>query len=179
MNMKKTAVVIAAIVLSATLAHATLIDLTLGGFDLTKPFPKVVADFFGQYYTAGQKNLAGANIVNGQPVWSPFTIFNSDHFGISLNADGTGAGVSGNLIGTGFFGQFVLVESRALIANLYRVSGRDRFDFDGFVNVNGGTIPVSAVIFAGNNRIPDSGSTLMLLAGAVAVVIFLCRRICT
>jgi hypothetical protein len=170
-NIKKTAVVIAAIVLSETLARANLIDLTPGGFDLTKPLPTVVQDFFGRYgiKDGTMQNLAGANIVNGQPVWSPFTLFNNDHFGLTLNADGTGAEVNWNLIGTGFHSLFVFVESSALIANLYLVPGQEQFVGDGFVEVNG-TIPIAATTFTGTDHVPDTGSTLAMLSIAIGIL---------
>jgi len=151
--MKKTALVIAAIVLSATLARANLIDLTPGGFDL-------------------------ANIVNGQPVWSPFTPFGPPNFGLTLNPSGTGANVGWNLFGTGFRGLFVFVESSRLIANLYAIPGRFQFNGDGFVEIDG-TIPILGVTFAGKSAVPDGGSTLMMLGIAVGTVVFAGRRICT
>jgi len=178
--MKKTALVIAAIVLSATLARANLIDLTPGGFDLTKPFPTVVQQFFGQYGVrpGTMQNLAGANIVNGQPVWSPFTPFGPPNFGLTLNPSGTGANVGWNLFGTGFRGLFVFVESSRLIANLYAIPGRFQFNGDGFVEIDG-TIPILGVTFAGKSAVPDGGSTLMMLGIAVGTVVFAGRRICT
>ena len=72
--------------------HATLIDLTPGGFDFHQPLPTVVSNFFGQY-GLNMQNIAGFNIVNGQPAWSPFTIFGSDRFSLAINALGTGADV--------------------------------------------------------------------------------------
>jgi len=112
------------------------------------------------------------------PQWSPYTIFNTDHFGLTLNADGTGADVNWNLIGTGFHSLFVFVESSALIGNLYRVPGLDRFEGEGFVEVNG-TIPILAVTFAGSNHVPDTGATLIMLGCAVGAIVLLRRRICT
>ena len=69
----------------------------------------------------GMELLAGANIVNGQPVWSPFTRFGDDRFNITLNANGTSSDVGWDLTGTGFRGLFVFVESDELIANLYSI----------------------------------------------------------
>ena len=87
--MKTTILILLAAV---SIARANLIDLTPGGFDLTQPFPTAVQKFFGRY-GGGMQNIAGANIVNGLPVWSPFTIFGDDHFDITLNGTG-GAEVS-------------------------------------------------------------------------------------
>src|SRR5262249_23750191 len=158
---------------SATLARATLIDLTPGGFNLTQRFPPVVANFFAQYLPGphGLQNIAGANIVNGVPEWSPFTIFGSDRFSLALNAFGTGADVGWDLSGTGFHLRFVFVESSALIANLYAVPGIEQITGDGFVEIDG-VIPLLAVTFAGRNGVADTGSTLTLMGIATVAVFF-------
>ena len=169
MNMKKTAVVIAAIVLSATLAHANLIDLTPGGFDLTQTFPTVVANFFAQYRPNRMQNIAGTNIINGQVIWSPFTVFGGDRFDITLNPTATGADVDWNLTGTGYDLQFVIAESSALIAHLYAVRGMEEYVGDGFVEIDG-AIPFVGITFAGRNTIPDTGSTLAMLSIAIGIL---------
>jgi hypothetical protein len=79
--------------LSASIAHANLIDLTPGGFNLVEPWPDPVAQFFEQI-ACGTEFLAGANINGNQVYWSPFTIFGDDHFdidpnGTTLESDGT------------------------------------------------------------------------------------------
>jgi hypothetical protein len=158
----KATVVIAIIFITTSFVCANLIDLTPGGFDLTQPFPTAVANFFARYVPGGMENIAGANIVNGQPVWSPFTPFGSDHFGLMLNVNGTGAKADWNLFGTGFHSMFVFVESSALMANLYRVPCADQFAGDGFVEIDD-TIPLLAVTFTGADSVPDTGSTLTLL----------------
>ena len=57
--------------------------------------------FFNQFDNGnGFQFLAGANIQDGQVVWSPFTIFGSDNFGIILQ-DPANAQVSWNLTNTG------------------------------------------------------------------------------
>ena len=109
-------------------------------------------------------------------VWSPFTIFGSDRFSIiPQGPDGT---VSWDLTGTGYRLNFVLVESNEFIANLYRVSGLERFAGNGSITING-VIPIDAVVFAGTNRVPDTGSALALMGIAVGAVFFLHRRIKT
>jgi len=170
MNMKKTAVVIAAIVISATLAHANLIDLTPGGFDLTKPWPQVVANFFEQYSFERMQNIAGANIkINGQLKWSTYTVFGDDRFDITLNPTATGADVDWDLTGTGYHLQFVFAESSAYIAHLYAVRGMEEFVGDGFVEIDG-AIPFVGITFTGRNTIPDTGSTLAMLSIAIGIL---------
>ena len=169
MNMKKTAVVIATIVLSTTLAHANLIDLTPGGFDLRQPFPTVVANFFARYRPGGMENIAGTNIINGQVIWSPFTVFGGDRFDITLNPTATGADVDWDLTGTGYHLQFVIAESSALIAHLYAVRGMEEYVGDGFVEIDG-AIPFVGITFAGRNTIPDTGSTLAMLSIAIGIL---------
>jgi hypothetical protein len=174
--MKKTTIVLAAILLSATLAHANLIDLTPGGFDFNQPWPQPVLYFFGNVGLRFEQ-LAGANITNGQVIWSPFEPFGDNLFDITLHSGGTGADVAWNLTGTGFFYPFVLVESAALKGNLYRAQFPGDFD-TAFVEIDG-TTPPDGITFFGVTSVPDAGSTLMLLAVAMATVIFLRRRICT
>ena len=174
MNIKKTAVVIAAIVLSATLARATLIDLTPGGFDLTQPFPIVVQRFFGQYGPNGLQNIAGANIVNGHVIWSPFTLFGDDHFDLTLNdPSGTSGTVGWDLNGTGYHLRYVFAESTSFIGHLYghlyAVPGLERFAGDGFVEI-ADEIPLLAVTFTGSNTVPDTGSTLAMLSIAIGIL---------
>jgi len=172
---KKITAVIAAVLLSASLTRANLIDLTPGGFDLTQPFPIAVQQFFARY-GEGMQNLAAASVVNGQVQWSPFTPFGDDHFDLALNPGGTSANVGWDLTGTGFHELFVFVESLALIGNLYAVPGMEQFTGDGFAEING-TIPLLAVTFTGSNRTPDTGSTLALMGIATVAVFFLHRRV--
>ena len=166
---------IAALLLAtATLAHADQIglkDLTPGGFNYRDPWPKNVAHFFGQYQF-GLRNLAGANIVDGQVIWSPFTIFGDDHFDITLGLDS--AMVDWNLDGTGFNLRFVLVEDQDFNAHLYRTELFEQFLGDGDVSFDG-FIP-QGIIFAGyRGRVPDGGSTIMLM-GIGVLIIFGLRR---
>ena len=154
--------------------HATLIDLTPGGFDFHQPLPTVVSNFFGQY-GLNMQNIAGFNIVNGQPAWSPFTVFGSDHFSLSTNALGTGADVDWDLSGTGFHLRFVLAESSDLISHLYAVPGKEQITGDGFITIDG-NIPLIGGVFAGSNETPDTGSTLALMGVALVTLFFLHRR---
>lgn len=171
--MKTKLAVIIALCVTAS-AHANLIDLTPGGFDLTEPLPTVVANFF-RNYGHGMQNIAGALIVNRQPEWSPFTIFGDDQFNLSLNPDGTGADIDWDLSGTGFHLRFVFVESSDLLAHLYAVRGRELITGDGFIEIDGMT-PILAATFAGGNRIPEGGSTLALMGLGMVALFFLKRK---
>lgn len=169
--MKRTLLILIA---TASLAHATLIDLTPGGFDLRQPFPTPVFKFFGQY-GFDLENLAGANIVNGQPVWSPFTMFGADKFTLTLNALGTGANLGWDLSNTDVHLRFVLVESAGLIAHLYGVPGGQAITGDGFGEIDGIILP-TAYTFAGSpNGVPDDGWTIFLLALSILVLLNIWR----
>jgi hypothetical protein len=113
-------------------AHANLIDLTPGAFNINEPWPQPVIQFFSHQFGNGNgfQFLAGANIKDGQVVWSPFTIFGSDNFGIILQ-DPANAQVSWNLTNTGgYFLQYVLLEGANGIDNLYGLRGPG-FQFEG------------------------------------------------
>ena len=157
---------------AVSVARANLIDLTPGGFDLTQPFPTVVEKFFESY--GHMQNIAGANIVNGVPVWSPFTIFGDDHFSISLGT--SGADVSWDLTGTGYRSLFVLVESSDLIGNLYAIPWRQRFSGTGLVD--DGSARIDGVTFTGTNLpVPDAGSTLAMMGFGLLGLCFYARRL--
>ena len=155
-----------------SIARANLIDLTPGGFDLTQPFPTVVEKFFASY--GHMQNIAGANIVNGVPVWSPFTIFGDDHFDITPGT--SGADVSWDLTGTGYRGLFVFVESSSeLIGNLYVMPWKQRFSSTGFID--NGPATIDGVTFTGTNLpVPDAGSTLAMMGLGLLGLCFYARR---
>ena len=166
------AIVFALIVASAPCSKGNLIDLTPGGFDLTQPFPTVVEKFFESY--GHMQNLAGANIVNGVPVWSPFTIFGDDHFSISLGT--SGADVGWDLTGTGYRSLFVFVESSDLIGNLYAMPWRQRFSGTGLID--DGSARIDGVTFTGTNLpVPDAGSTLAMMGIGLMGLCFYTRKI--
>lgn len=160
------------LIATTTLAHANLIDR--GTFDLTQPFPQVLVDFFAGY-GGHQQNIAGVNLINGQLKWSPFTIFNTDHF--SLTLDGS---TSWNLSGTGWRLAWVFVEgfnNGTPFAELFSVRGKELFEGNGDVFIDNGNIPWLAVTFVGRTGVPDTGSTLVMLSGAVVIVILLSRML--
>jgi hypothetical protein len=156
----------------ANSAHATLIDLTPGGFNINQPWPQPVLQFFNHIGRNGFQCLAGANIDGGQVVWSPFTIFGSDNFGIVLQ-DPPNAQVSWNLTNTGgYFLQYVLLEGANGIDNLYGLRGPGlQFEGGGPVTIDGLTA-IQSIIFAGTNIVADSGASLSLFVCAAAVLIF-------
>jgi|tagenome__1003787_1003787.scaffolds.fasta_scaffold20405520_2 hypothetical protein len=149
-------------------AHGNLIDLTPGGFNINEPWPQPVIQFFNQFDNGnGFQFLAGANIQDGQVVWSPFTIFGSDNFGISLQ-DPANAQVSWNLTNTGgYFLQYVLLEGANGIDNLYGLRGPGfQFEGGGLVTIDGLTT-IQAITFAGTNLVPETVNTGWLLFFAV------------
>jgi hypothetical protein len=168
----KTKLIISALALASS-AHATLIDLTPGGFNINGPWPQPVIQFFNQFGRGnGFQYLSGANIEGGQVGWSPFTIFGSDNFGIIL-PDAANAQVSWNLTNTGgYFLQYVLLEGANGIDNLYGLRGSGfQFEGGGPVTIDGLTATQS-IIFAGTNIVADSGASLSLFVCAAAVLIF-------
>jgi hypothetical protein len=153
-------------------AHATLIDLTPGGFNINQPWPEPVLQFFKHVGRNDFQYLAGANIDGGQVVWSPFTIFGSDNLGIVLQ-DPPNAQISWNLTNTGgYFLHYVLLEGANGIDNLYTLRGPGfRFEGGGPVTIDGLTT-IQSIIFAGTNIVADSGASLSLFVCAAAVLIF-------
>jgi hypothetical protein len=172
----KTKLIISALALASS-AHATLIDLTPGGFNINQPWPQPVLQFFNHVGRNGVQYLAGANIDGGRVVWSPFTIFGSDNLGIVLQ-DPANAQVSWNLTNTGgYFLQYVLLEGVNGIDNLYGLRERGfQFEGGGPVTIDGVTAiqvtAIQSITFAGTNIVADSGASLLLFACAAAVLIF-------
>lgn len=163
------------LIASASLAHAIPMDglVDRGTFNLTQPFPQVLIDFFAGY-GGHQQNIAGVNVDHGVINWSPFTLFNTDHF--SLTLDGS---TSWNLSGTDWRLTWVFVEgfnNGVPFAELFSVRGKELFEGNGDVFIDNGNIPWLAVTFVGRTGVPDTGSTLMLLAGVIAILAFLHRR---
>ena len=151
-------------------AHANLIDLTPGAFNINEPWPQPVIQFFSHQFGNGNgfQFLAGANIKDGQVVWSPFTIFGSHNFGIILQ-DPANAQVSWNLTNTeGYFLQYVLLEGANGIDNLFGLRGPGfQFEGGGLVTIDGLTA-IQAIIFAGPNLVPETLNTGLLLFFAVS-----------
>jgi hypothetical protein len=157
------------ILATISIARANLIDLTPGGFNYAN-IPPVVDNFFRDY-GLGLHNIAGANIINNQPVWSPFTIFGDDHFDITMNAQGTGANVGWDLSTTPIHLRFILIEGQDLFAHLYAPVGKELFVGDGPITIDGNH-SILGITFAGSNTIPDNGSTLALMASSLLGLFF-------
>lgn len=154
-------------------AQASLIDLTPGGYNENSP-PPVVNQFWDQFFISGMNFIAGAVVRNGQIQWSPFTVFGSANFNLTMNGPN---GVAGwDILGTGYRVRYVWVQSWGVrIDNLYLVNGPDHyFSFNDLLTANGIT-NVGAVTFAGNNgSLPDGGSTAALMGmGLLAMGVYL------
>jgi hypothetical protein len=162
----KTKLAILTLLATSTLAHATLIDLTPGGFSINNP-PPIVQDFLVQWVHQETTIIAGANINGTQVTWSPFTTFGPGNFSI-LMSDPTSALVGWNLTNTnGYYQQYVLFEGTAGQDNLYRVGGASRFlDSNEFVTIDGQTAFI-AIIFFGSDHVPDALDSLVAFAIAV------------
>jgi hypothetical protein len=100
--------------LLASSAHAALVDLTPGGFSENSPPPIFL------WLIETQTQIAGANIINNQVVWSPFEPLGPQQF--SISPFGANAFVSWNTFGTGYVCQYVLVEGNNGRANIYAVA---------------------------------------------------------
>jgi hypothetical protein len=110
-TMKKPIVMLAVLV-AASRAHATLIDVTPGGFSLLNRPPIF-------FTVVALPQLAGVNINGTQVVWSPFEPFGPNQF--SITTDGINASISWDLTSTdGFLLQYVLLEGVGRIDNIYR-----------------------------------------------------------
>jgi hypothetical protein len=157
--------------------HATLIDLTPGGFAWNNLPP--VFERFLRDWNRTTILIAGTNISGNTVNWSPFTLFGPDNF--SIEAQGPNANVGWNLTDTGgYFMQYIwvtgTVDSSQITDHLYRVSGQFfRFDGSGLVTIDG-QLPISSILFFGTNIIPDTGTTLLLFAFALAFVVLTTGR---
>ncbi len=151
---------------AVSIARATLIDV--GGFNINDPLPPLARQFFQTPI------LAGANIIDGQVIWSPFTIFGPNEFSLTLTSPTT-ATTSWNLSNTnGFLLRFVLVEGIDGEDHLFRTNQAGLIT--GFGDLFNDT-NTQAVIYAGSNRIPDGGSTVAMLGLGILGLFFYARRI--
>lgn len=162
--MKTTILILLTIV---SIARANLIDL--GGFNINDPLPPFAQQFFRTPL------IAGANIINGQVVWSPFTLFGPDQFSLTPTSPTT-ATTSWDLSNTnGYQLRFVLVEGINGEDELFRTNGRGLImGFGDLFNLT----DIQAVNYAGSNVVPDSGTTWELLAmGVGCLIIFRLRKV--
>jgi hypothetical protein len=160
----KKLIVMLAVLLAAGSAHATLIDVTPGGFSLLNPPPIF-------FTVVALPQLAGANINGTQVVWSPFEPFGPNQF--SITTDGINASISWDLTSTdGFFLQYVLVEGVGGIDNIYRPpNDNQRFQGDGFATIDGLT-QIQGIVFFGTNVAPESGTTILFFGLGLCAVVF-------
>jgi hypothetical protein len=99
------------IALLASSAHASLIDLTPGGFSKGNPPPIWV------WLVGTQNQIAGANIIDNQVTWSPFEPLGPKQF--SIIPFGTKAVITWDTIGTDYSFQYLLLEGNNGHANIY------------------------------------------------------------
>jgi hypothetical protein len=176
--MKKGTLLVTLLLFSTTLVHANLIglhDLTPGGFSLLGPPPKPYLEYIAQFGQLRLQSLADVSESNGQFVWSPFLMFNQNNYGFDVTGANT-ANVSWDIAKTGWRQNYVFVLGADYTANLYRVGGGTKFTGGGSIF---SSLPIEEVVFTGKptSIVSDSGSTLMLLAGAVAALAFMHRRL--
>jgi hypothetical protein len=158
----KTKLIALALFCFAPIAHATLIDLTPGGFSELNTPPNVAFVF-------GLPFLAGANI-NGNTVnWSPFVPFGPNEF--SITPLGANAIISWDLsLTNGQLFQYLLLEAANLQANIYHVSPPEMIDGTGFVTIDDFST-IQAIIFIGTNAIiPETGATIFTFVLALSLI---------
>ena len=150
--------------------HATLIDLTPGGFAWNNRAP-VFERFLRDWNHQTTSIIAGANITGNVVDWSHFTLFGPDNF--IIDPQGPSASVSWNLANTeGYWLQYIWVTGEGgdnqITNHLYRVGGLTRFEGDGSVIIDGFNAITNITFLGINNTIPDVGSTLLLFGLAIA-----------
>jgi hypothetical protein len=142
-NMKTKLIIIIGLLATANSSHATLIDLTPGGFH----------------------KGAGANIDGNSVHWSQFEPFGSNEF--SIIPLGPNALISWDLSLTdGYMFQYLLLEGVNHQANIYRVPGAQFIDGTAYVTVDNFSM-IQAIIFYGTNVVAETVNTGWLLFFAV------------
>jgi hypothetical protein len=155
----KTKLIIIGLLATANSSHATLIDLTPGGFPIGNA-PPIYNELLTQH-----SQIAGANINGSSVIWSPFEPFGRNEF--SITSLGTGALLSWDLSLTdGFKFQYLLLEGIGGIDNIYRVPGVEYVNGTGYAEIDGLT-QIQAIIFYGTNVMPETVNTGWLLFFAV------------
>jgi len=177
--MKLKLILISILLSCASSVHATLIDLTPGGFSLANGAPPPPPAYFKllRDWNLGVTNLiAGANIIDNTVIWSPFTLFGQDNF--AIDPHGPIANVSWNMANTGdYFMQYVWLTGTDGREHIYRVGGLSRFVGDGTVIIDGFDT-ITSIVFMGHiTTVPDGGTTLLLFALALAILFIAARRL--
>jgi hypothetical protein len=156
--------IIAALAL-AQIAHASLIELTPGGYTGSKP--PIVQEWFQNHYNKDAFAIGGNSLEFG--IW-----------GMGQYVTVTGLGtptltLSWDLTGTGYFVfDYIFVRDYpGLHASLYAVKWDPRMVREGTVVIDG-VLPITAIDFFGLpfGEVADSGASLSLFVGAATVLIF-------
>jgi hypothetical protein len=158
-NIKTKLIIIIGLLATANSSHATLIDLTPGGFhegDLSPVFVNLILH---------NSQIAGANIDGNSVHWSQFEPFGSNEF--SIIPLGPNALISWDLSLTdGYMFQYLLLEGVNDQANIYRVPGAQFIDGTAYVTVDNFSM-IQAIIFYGTNVVAETVNTGWLLFFAV------------
>ena len=140
------AAVILILILTISLAQATLLDLTPGGFRSGEPLPRRVAEWFDKIYGVSIVYAGNAHIDGNTVTWEDMPINGSN---VNLTAMGITDLLSWQLpdiqlkyILTGYYD----FNTSVLTANLYRLTPRDYHFGFGSVNVDG-LNPVTGIAF--------------------------------
>jgi hypothetical protein len=165
-------IVVIGALLATSAAHASLIDLTPGGFSWDNQ-PPVFSNWLYHIQSRTSFLIAGANINGSEVQWSPYTMFGPDNFKIAPQQPD--AFTAWNLTDTsGHFLQYICVSGfgpdNQITDNLYRVTGRDIFNSSGFVTIDGQR-SITSIVFYGTNIVPETVNTGWLLFFAVVGVL--------
>ena len=174
--------IILILIATATIARASFIDLTPGGYyypDHQNQPPgallRVIHDelsnrisFFDQALPSGWVSQFG--VLNGGTLFTT-NLVNGDPLSI--------ANVSWDFEGTPYGMRFLDVvgdNNGNIWENIYFVTGRTRFDSDGWLQtLLNGEVIITSISFYGTapgNNVPDGGSTVMLMGiGLVAITL--------
>jgi hypothetical protein len=177
----KTAILI--LLATVSLARANLIDLTPGGFDETQPYPQAFwqfierefykrITFFDAAHPTGWDSMYGA--LNGG------TYFSTDLPG----NPGPGTNVSWDFTTLPGWSMSIILVEGELWGHLYGVRNAFKFtDLGDEITLHHG-VNIQSIAFYGRNPdsapVPDTGSTLALMASGLLGLFFYARKIhCT
>ncbi len=163
-------VVIGALLFVSATAHATLIDLTPGGFSLLN-LPPVVIQWEQTIQQQGIFVIAHADITGNTVAWYP-GLLGEPNFSVDPMVEN--ASVMWNLtnVSGGSFLYLIVGNSNPSVerANLYQVSLDEIINGHGFVTIDGQTT-IAAMNFFGRVNVPDEANTGTLLLLAVIAVL--------
>jgi hypothetical protein len=171
--------ILATLISVATTAHAHLIDLTPGGFQVENGIPPAFNEMQRQTFfdEAAHGVFNDGQLLDG---WVSLygslnggTYFFTDLFG----RDTPTASVSWNIAGApyGLWMSIIMTTSVAsgeVWYNIYRVSQDQLFEGSGIVTVNGRDNISSIAYFGTNHIVADNGTSILLFAlGLLAIVL--------